>query len=117
MTDQRWAIDIDRDTIADARIVEEPQADLPEGAIEVKLDLYAMTANNVTYAVFGKPLGLFGNDQGYWDFFAEREAPGAAAGLGLCHGEPQQPSRRAGGDAILRLLSDGEPMRCCIRAG
>ena len=47
MTDQRWAIDIDRDTIADARIVEEPQADLPEGAIEVKLDLYAMTANNV----------------------------------------------------------------------
>jgi len=76
MTDQRWAIDIDRDTIADARIVEEPQADLPEGAIEVKLDLYAMTANNVTYAVFGKPLGLFGNDQGYWDFFAEREAPG-----------------------------------------
>jgi hypothetical protein len=76
MTDQRWAIDIDRDTITQARIVEEPRADLPEGAIEVAIDLYAMTANNVTYAVFGKPLGLFGNDQGYWDFFAEREAPG-----------------------------------------
>src|SRR3546814_1341431 len=35
-----------------------------------------MTANNITYAVFGKPSGLFGNDQGYWDFFAPRGAPG-----------------------------------------
>src|SRR3546814_3677223 len=35
-----------------------------------------MTANNITYAVFGKPAGLFGNDQGYWDFFAERGEPG-----------------------------------------
>ncbi len=76
MTDQRWAIDIDRDNIANAQIVDAPQGDLPEGAVEMMLDLYAMTANNVTYAVFGKPLGLFGNDQGYWDFFAERDAPG-----------------------------------------
>lgn len=76
MTTQRWAIDIDRDQIADARIVDVPQADLPDGAIEVTIDLYAMTANNVTYAVFGKPLGLFGNDKGYWDFFADRDVPG-----------------------------------------
>jgi hypothetical protein len=76
VTNQRWAIDIDRDTIADARIVVEAQDDLPDGAVEVAIDEYAMTANNVTYAVFGKPLGLFGNDQGYWDFFAERDAPG-----------------------------------------
>lgn len=76
MTTPRWAIDIDRDQIADARIVTEPEADLPEGAVELAIDLYAMTANNVTYAVFGKPLGLFGNDQGYWDLFAERDRPG-----------------------------------------
>src|SRR3546814_15880989 len=35
-----------------------------------------MTANNITYAVFGTPAGLFGNDQGYWDFFAGRGEPG-----------------------------------------
>src|SRR3546814_20196186 len=35
-----------------------------------------MTANNITYAVFGKPSGLFGNDPGYWDFFTERDEPG-----------------------------------------
>lgn len=76
MTDKRWAIDIDRDHIANAQIVDEPERDLPDGAVEITLDLYAMTANNVTYAVFGKPLGLFGNDKGYWDFFADRDAPG-----------------------------------------
>jgi len=76
MTTRRWAIDIDRDAIADARIVTEAETEIPNGALEVAIDLYAMTANNVTYAVFGKPVGLFGNDQGYWDFFAERDAPG-----------------------------------------
>lgn len=76
MTTQAWAIDINRDSITDACIVETAPSDVAEGSVEVALDLYAMTANNVTYAVFGKPLGLFGNDQGYWDFFAERDAPG-----------------------------------------
>jgi hypothetical protein len=72
----RWAIDIDRDDIAQAAIVADPEAPLPEGAIEVAIDLFALTANNVTYAALGKPSGLFGNDTGYWDFFADREAPG-----------------------------------------
>src|SRR3546814_13330090 len=35
-----------------------------------------MTANNITYALFGTPAGLFGNDEGYWDFFAGRGEPG-----------------------------------------
>ncbi len=72
----RWAIDIDRDDITRATIVAEPEAPLPEGAIEVAIDLFAMTANNVTYAALGKPIGLFGPDGGYWDFFAERDTPG-----------------------------------------
>ncbi|MGV1682156.1 DUF2855 family protein [Sphingopyxis sp. NJF-3] len=71
-----WAIDIDRDDITKAALVEEAPAPLAPGQIRVATDLYAMTANNITYAVFGKPSGLFGNDQGYWDFFAERSEPG-----------------------------------------
>lgn len=70
-----WAIDIDRDDVAKATIVDESLS-AGEGQIVVALDSYAMTANNVTYAVFGKPMGLFGNDQGYWDFFAERDLAG-----------------------------------------
>lgn len=72
----RWAIDIDRDAIADARIVEEATPTLADGEVEVAIDLIALTANNVTYAALGKPSGLFGNDTGYWDFFADRDAPG-----------------------------------------
>ena len=73
----RWASDIDRDDINHAQIVAEPEAPLPEGAIELSVDQFAMTANNVTYAALGKDVGLFGpGNGGYWDFFADRDAPG-----------------------------------------
>jgi hypothetical protein len=72
----RWAVDIDRDDITKAVLVAEREAVLPAGAIEVAIDLFAMTANNVTYAALGKPTGLLGPDAGYWDFFAERDQPG-----------------------------------------
>ncbi len=71
-----WAIDIDRDDVSKAELVAETLPSPSAGQLLVQIDRYAMTANNVTYAVFGKPSGLFGNDQGYWDFFAERDVPG-----------------------------------------
>jgi len=71
-----WAIDIDRDDVTAAELVDDASTPLEAGQVRVRLDSYAMTANNITYAVFGKPAGLFGNDQGYWDFFAERGDPG-----------------------------------------
>jgi hypothetical protein len=70
-----WAIDIDRDDVTKAEIVA-AATEVGPGEILVKIDSFAMTANNVTYAVFGKPMGLFGNEQGYWDFFSNRDAPG-----------------------------------------
>ena len=76
MNANRWAIDIDRDDITQARWVEEAGEPLAPGQVRVHLDSYAMTANNITYAVFGQPAGLFGNDQGYWDFFSEPGGPG-----------------------------------------
>ena len=76
MSANSWAIDIDRDDITQAQLVSDSDASLAPGQVRVHLDSYAMTANNITYAVFGKPAGLFGNDQGYWDFFAERDEPG-----------------------------------------
>jgi Protein of unknown function (DUF2855) len=72
-----WAIDIDRDDITRAAIVGEPEAPIADGAIEVAVELFAVTANNVTYAALGKDVGLFGpGGGGYWDFFADRDAPG-----------------------------------------
>ncbi len=74
MTETRWAIDVDRDDIAEAVLVAEAEAPLAPGEIEVRVDCFAMTANNVTYAALGKPIGLFDNGKGYWDFFS----PGGA---------------------------------------
>ncbi|WP_309601694.1 DUF2855 family protein [Sphingomonas sp.] len=77
MTDTRWAIDIDRDDIAKAALVDEPAIDLAPGEVEVRVECFAMTANNVTYAALGKPIGLFPNGKGYWDFFSPGgEGPG-----------------------------------------
>ncbi|WP_298021269.1 DUF2855 family protein [uncultured Parasphingopyxis sp.] len=71
-----WAIDIDRADINAATIVDPDVPEIGAGQILVAIEDYAMTANNITYAVFGEPAGLFGNDQGYWDFFSERGEPG-----------------------------------------
>ena len=77
MTDARWAIDIDRDDIAEASLVEEVAVPLASGEVEVRVDSFAITANNVTYAALGKPIGLFENGKGYWDFFSPGgEGPG-----------------------------------------
>lgn len=72
----RWAIDIDRAIIADASLVADPETPLANGEIEVAPALVAVTANNVTYAALGEPMGLLGPDAGYWDFFGPRDAPG-----------------------------------------
>ena len=73
----RWAIDFDRDDITRATIVDAPEVPLPAGAVEAAIDLFAVTANNVTYAALGKDVGLFGpGGGGYWDFFADHDAPG-----------------------------------------
>lgn len=73
---QRWAIHIDRGDIAQAGVIDESAADLAAGEIELAIDLVAITANNVTYAVFGEPAGILGPDAGYWDFFSRRDGPG-----------------------------------------
>lgn len=71
-----WAIDINRGDLHDAKVVEEEAAALEDGQVRLSVDDFAMTANNITYAVFGQPTGMFGKDQGYWDFFAEKGDPG-----------------------------------------
>ena len=76
MTEHRWTIAIDRDDIRTAHITPLDPLPLAEGQVAVRLTSYAMTANNITYALFGKPAGLFGNDQGYWDFFSAPGGPG-----------------------------------------
>lgn len=42
---------------------------LGDGEIEVTIDRYALTANNITYAKLGKSFGSWTDMPGYWSFF------------------------------------------------
>jgi Protein of unknown function (DUF2855) len=59
-----------KDDFADTRMVEVPAPSLAEGAARLRLDTFAMTSNNITYAAMG------GGELGYWDFFPAMEGWG-----------------------------------------
>jgi hypothetical protein len=61
---------ISKSDLRDVRIVDVAEAPLAEGAARLKLDLFALTANNITYAAMGA--GVLG----YWDFFPGPEGWG-----------------------------------------
>jgi len=55
-------LEIRRASIGEAEVHEEPLAPLEDGQIRLRIDRFAVTANNVSYAGAGDLLG-------YWDFF------------------------------------------------
>lgn len=55
-------LEVDRADPAVTRTVSDPTVDLADGQVRMRIDSFALTANNVTYAVVGDMLG-------YWNFF------------------------------------------------
>jgi hypothetical protein len=55
-------LEVDRERCAETRVVELDLRPLEPGQVRLRVDRYALTANNVTYAVLGDMLR-------YWDFF------------------------------------------------
>ena len=55
-------LQVHMDDISKTRLVEEPTPQAGDGEIVVKIDRFAFTANNITYAVVGERIG-------YWKFF------------------------------------------------
>ncbi|MDX6214750.1 MAG: hypothetical protein QOG99_334, partial [Frankiales bacterium] len=68
-----WDLLVDRSDLTRTSIVEVPEPDLTDGQVLLKVDRVGMTANNVTYAVFGDAMH-------YWDFFPA--GPEHADGMG-----------------------------------
>jgi hypothetical protein len=60
--DVNRVLEIRRTSIGDAEVHEEPRSELGDGQIRLRVDRFAVTANNVSYAGAGDLLG-------YWDFF------------------------------------------------
>jgi hypothetical protein len=64
-----WAISIDRDRIADAKLVDLPTRPLEDGEARLAVRRFALTANNITYAAFGAVMR-------YWEFFPGSDGRG-----------------------------------------
>ena len=61
---------VNRRDLRDARMVEVAQGTVAEGIVRMRLDLFSLTANNITYAAMGE------GQLGYWDFFPGPEGFG-----------------------------------------
>src|SRR3954470_3812709 len=56
-----------KDRPAEARLATAEDTSLAAGQVRVRVDTFALTANNITYAAFGEAMH-------YWDFFPSGEA-------------------------------------------
>ena len=63
-------VQISKQDLRIVRIFEVVPPPLAAGAARLKLDLFALTANNITYAAMGESFA------GYWDFFPGPEGWG-----------------------------------------
>lgn len=66
-TDPITTLEVDRANTGTTRLITEEQRALEAGQVRLSIDRFAVTANNITYAVFGDMLG-------YWDFFPTTSA-------------------------------------------
>jgi hypothetical protein len=68
-----WDLLVDRADLSHTELVDVPELDPADGQVVLKVDRVGMTANNVTYAVFGDAMQ-------YWDFFPAEPRDGVAYG-------------------------------------
>lgn len=55
-------LEVNRTSIGETRLIEDVAAPLSDQEVRLRIDRFAITANNITYAVFGDVLA-------YWEFF------------------------------------------------
>lgn len=68
-----WDLLIDRTDLTNAQVVDASPPEPTDGQVVLRVDRVGMTANNVTYAVFGDAMH-------YWDFFPAGPIDGVAQG-------------------------------------
>jgi hypothetical protein len=66
---QSTILEVNRGDLARSRLIERPAPTPADGQLVAKVDLFALTANNVTYGVVGEKIG-------YWNFFPAAEGWG-----------------------------------------
>lgn len=76
----RWDLLVDRTDLARTSLAEAPRTRPGDGQALLRVDRVGLTANNVTYAVFGDAMR-------YWDFFPAPEGWGRVPLWGFCEVE------------------------------
>jgi len=66
MPDGNTIFEVSRTDIHKTRAIDEPTAELADGHVRLAVERFALTSNNVTYAIFGDMLG-------YWSFYPAAE--------------------------------------------
>jgi hypothetical protein len=69
MSNAAWNFLVSKDDLRRTRLDSAAATDLAEGDIRLRVESFALTANNITYAVFGERMG-------YWRFFPAPEGWG-----------------------------------------
>lgn len=72
---QNVTLEVGRADNAQTRLLEEEVAPLDDGQVLLRVDRFALTANNITYALAGDMLG-------YWDFFPALDGWGRVPAMG-----------------------------------
>lgn len=75
MTETNKILEVNRTDFGATRLVDEDLPDLAAGDVRLRIDRFALTANNITYAVVGDMLG-------YWDFFPAEAGWGRVPAMG-----------------------------------
>ena len=103
---ESWEIRVSRQDLAVTEIGAGVDHDvaLDEEQVLFAIDSFAMTANNVTYAVMGDAMK-------YWNFFPTGRRVGNRPGVGFRRCRGVGSSRRGGRRSVLRLLADGYKSR------
>src|SRR5271163_500199 len=90
-----------KDNFAESSMVEAAAPPLAAGAARLRLDLFAMTSNNITYAAMGE------GELGYWDFFPAKQGWGRPPCWGFATVEASNSEHVAIGARVYGYFSIG----------
>lgn len=111
MTDGRGVrLEVVRDDLHRTRVVEEPVAAADDGEAVVRVDAFGLTANNISYAVFGDMLG-------YWRFFPSEGEWGQVPAWGFATVVDSAADALAEGDRLFGYLPMADHLRLRPRPG
>jgi hypothetical protein len=86
-----------RDDLRECRIADSEVAELEPGQALLRVDRFGLTANNITYAVFGETMS-------YWDFFPGSDEWGRVPMWGFAEVERSEAERVEAGERVYGYL-------------